>query len=148
MESGECRLLVPLLNQPCVLTRFGSDVLFTNEKKASVWHLKQSGELDVFAGSDKEEGSIDGLAKNCRLKQPMGIGTEFDSVVYFCDNLTECAIFLNAIGSLYAAFCVHSKGSPYTIKSSNEALVLIRESKHMLDENTVDIRNSTGITGH
>jgi hypothetical protein len=121
-ENGECRLLVRLLNQPCVLTKFGSDVLFTNEKKSSVWHLKASGELDVFAGSDNEEGSMDGLVKNYRLKQPIGICTEFDSVVYLCDaqtnsiklcsKVTECADFLNAIGSLYDAFSVHSKGSP------------------------------------
>lgn len=156
-ENGECRLLVRLLNQPCVLTKFGSDVLFTNEKKSSVWHLKASGELDVFAGSDNEEGSIDGLVKNYRLKQPIGICTEFDSVVYLCDaktnsiklcsKVTECADFLNAIGSLYDAFSVHSKGSPYTVKSSVEAITLVRECKHMLDENTADIRNTTGITG-
>ena len=85
LESGECMLLVGLSDQPSVLTKFGSDILFANQKRASVWQLKQSGDVRVFAGSDTEEGSVDGLAKNCRFKQPMGICTEFDSVVYICD---------------------------------------------------------------
>ena len=37
LESGECRLLVELVDGPCVLTRFGSDVFFTNQKKSSVF---------------------------------------------------------------------------------------------------------------
>ena len=40
LESGECRLLVELVDEPCVQTRFGSDVLFTNQKMSPVWHLK------------------------------------------------------------------------------------------------------------
>lgn len=40
LESGECRLLVELVDKPCVQTRFGSDVLFTNQKMSTVWHLK------------------------------------------------------------------------------------------------------------
>ena len=74
--------MVELLNQSCVLTRFTSDILFTNQKKASVWQLTQSGDLHVFVGCDSEEGSVDGPAKNCRFKQPIGICTEIDSVVY------------------------------------------------------------------
>ena len=107
-----------------MLAKFGSDVLFTNEKKSSVWHLKVTGELDLFAGSDNEEGSIDGLVKNCHLKQPIGICTEFGSVVYLCDaqnnsiklcsKVAQCADFLKAIGSLYDALSVHSKGLPLT----------------------------------
>ena len=98
-------------------TRFGSDVLFTNQKKSSVWHLKPCGELDLFAGSDKEEGIVDGPIKTCRFKQPMGICTEFDSVVYVCDaqanslmvctEVKQCSLFLNAMGSLYNAFNIH-----------------------------------------
>ena len=69
-----------------MLTRFASDILFTTkQKKAYVWQLTQSGDLHVFAGSDSEEGNVDGPAKNCRFKQPIGICTEFDSVVYICD---------------------------------------------------------------
>lgn len=40
LESGECRLLVELVDMPCVQTRFGSDVLFTNQKMSPVSHLK------------------------------------------------------------------------------------------------------------
>lgn len=150
-------LLVGLSDQPSVLTKFGLDILFANQKRASVWQLKQSGDVRVFAGPDTEEGSVDGLAKNCRFKQPMGICTEFDSVVYICDaqansikicsKMTECSKFLKGIGSLYGAFSVHSKGATYKIKSADEALLLVRQCKDMLSETTTDIRNSTGITG-
>lgn len=78
----------------------------------------QSGDLHVFAVSDSEEGSVGGLAKNCRFKQPIGICTEFDSVVCICDaqtnsimkcsKMTECSQFLKGIGALYDAFSVHS----------------------------------------
>ena len=157
LASGECVLLVDLSAQPCTLTKFGSDILFTNQKRASVWQLKQSGEVRIFAGSDREEGSVDGLAKNSRFKQPIGICTEFDSVVYICDaqansikicsKMTECSKFLKGIGALYDAFSVHSKGATYKIKSADEALLLVRQCKDMLNETTTNIRNSTGITG-
>lgn len=75
-------LMVELLNQPCVLTRFASDILFTTQKKVSVWQLTQSGDLRVFAGSDSEEGSVDGPAKKCRFKHPIGICTEFVSFTF------------------------------------------------------------------
>ena len=48
-----------------------------------MWVLRQCGELEKFAGA--EEGSVDGPAESCRFKQPLGICTEFDSVVYVCD---------------------------------------------------------------
>ena len=40
LESRECRLLVELVDELCVQTRFGSDVLSTNQKMSTVWHLK------------------------------------------------------------------------------------------------------------
>ena len=121
LENLECRLVVEHDDQPCVLARFGTDVLFTNQAKASIWQLSGNGEeLSLFAGSDKEDGSSDGPVKESRFKQPVGICTEFDSVVYVCDAQTntikicskvrECAHFLKAIGCLYQAFSVHNKG--------------------------------------
>ena len=136
--------------------RCRNGISFTNQKKATVWELKQSGELVLFAGSEGEEGSVDGLARHCWFKQPIGNCTEFDSVVYLCDaqtnsikictKVTECAHFLNAIGALYEAFSVHSKTSTYSLKSPDEALSLVGKCKDMPDENTSDIRNSTGVT--
>ena len=79
----KCRLVVEHDDQPCVLARFGTDVLFTNQAKASIWQLSGNGEeLSLFAGSDEEDGSSDGPVKESRFKQPVGICTEFDSVVY------------------------------------------------------------------
>ena len=119
-------------------------------------HLKPCGELDLFAGSDKEEGIVDGPIKTCRFKQPMGICTEFDSVVYVCDaqanslmvctEVKQCSLFLNAMGSLYNAFSVHNKGSIYTVKRPDEALILVRQCKDFLNDITVDIRSNTGIS--
>ena len=143
-------------DHPCVLTRFGSDVLFTNQAKASIWQLSGNGEeLSLFAGSDKEGGSTDGPMKECHFKQPVGICTEFDSVVYVCDaqtntikicsKLKECARFLKAIGCLYQAFSVHNKGAHYAVKSMEEAVSLVRQCKEMLEENTNDIQGATSI---
>jgi hypothetical protein len=156
LETLECRLVVEHNDHPCVLTRFGSDVLFTNQAKASIWQLSGNGEeLILFAGSDKEDGSTDGPVKECRFKQPVGICTEFDSVVYVCDaqtntikicsKLKECARFLKAIGCLYQAFSVHNKGAHYAVKSMEEAVSLVRQCKEMLEENTNDIRGATSI---
>ncbi|CAB4004120.1 Hypothetical predicted protein [Paramuricea clavata] len=82
-------------------------------------------ELSLFAGSDKEDGSTDGPVKESCFKQPVGICTEFDSVVYVCDaqtntikicsKLKECAHFLKAIGCLYQAFSVHNKKLQRTV---------------------------------
>ena len=122
MKTSECKLAVKLDDEPCVLTRFSTDVLFTNQKKSSIWQLSGNGkELRLFAGSDQEDGNIDGPIKECRFKQPVGICTEFDGVVYVCDaqtnsikictKLKDCAHFLSAIGCLYEAFSVHHKGA-------------------------------------
>ena len=157
METSECQLAVKLDDEPCVLTRFSTDVLFTNQKKSSIWQLSGNGkELRLFAGSDKEDGNIDGPIKECRFKQPVGICTEFDGVVYVCDaqtnsikictKLKECAHFLSAIGCLYEAFSVHQKGAQYTVKTGEEAIGLVRQCRRMLDENTYDIQETTGIT--
>lgn len=99
-----------------------------------IWHLKLCGKLHLFDGSDKEEGIVNGPIKTCRFKKPVGICTEFDSVVYVCDvqansltvctEVKQCSLFLNAMGSLYNAFSVHNKGSTYTVKTPDEALIL------------------------
>ena len=64
-----------------------------------------------------------------------------------CSNMENCALFLDAMGSLYNAFLVHNKGSTYTVKSPNKALALVDQCKDFLNEITVDIRSTTGITG-
>lgn len=61
--------------------------------------------------------------------------------------MTECSKFLKGIGALYDAFSVESKGARYEIKSADEALLLVRQRKDMLNETSTDIRNSTRITG-
>ena len=89
LKNLECRLVVEHADQPCVLARFGTDVLFTNQAKASIWQLSGNGELSLFAGSDTEDGSSDGPGKESRFKRPVGICSEFDSVVYVCDVQTN-----------------------------------------------------------
>ena len=156
LETCEYRLAVELTNQPCVLTSFGEDVLYTNQTKASVWQLSDNGNhLRLFAGSDEEERSTDGPVKECRFKQPVGICSEFASVVYVCDaqtnsiklctKLQERAHFLKAIGCLYEAFSVHDRGAHFSVKSSEEAIGLVGQCRQMLDENTRDIQKLTGI---
>ena len=36
LETCQTSLVVELDNQPCVLTSFGTDILYTNQKKASI----------------------------------------------------------------------------------------------------------------
>ena len=113
-------------------------------------------EARIFAGVENEERSVHGKVKNSRFRQPIGICTESENVIYITDAQTislkifttviECANFLASIGKLYEAFSVHSIGKGYTVKSVDEALSLVRECKELLDSNSEDIRMSTGIT--
>ena len=130
LETCQSRLGVTLVDQPCVLTSFGTEILDTNQKKASVWQLNgDGGDLRLFAGSESKDGSSDGPVKGSRFKQSVGICTEFGSIMYVCDaqtnsiknctKLKECAQFLKAIGCLYEAFSVHNKGACYTVKSAD-----------------------------
>ena len=36
----------------------------------------------VFAGCEREEGSVDGKVQDCQFRQPMGIFTESERVIY------------------------------------------------------------------
>ena len=93
----------------------------------------------------------------CRFKQPIGMCTEFDNVVYFCDAQTNsrrlftpmknCAKFLSSIGKLYNAFSVHNKGASYTVKSLSEALELGGICRETLDRNAADIRSNAALSG-
>ena len=75
---------------------------------------KTDGEVEVFAGSEREEGSVDGKVNDCQFRQPMGICTESESVIYIfdaqtnsikiCTKMVECAKFFNSIGQLFYAF--------------------------------------------
>ena len=147
-------LILDAPNDPCKLTKFGPDLLFTNQKSCSVWKLRSTREADVFAG--KEEGSLDGPV-TCCFKQPMGIATEFDSVVYVCDaqtnsikllsKMNHCAKFLRAIGAIYEAFSVHNKGGSYEKKTTEEAIGLVRHCKTVLEEHAYEIPAESNITG-
>ena len=54
-----------------------------------MWMMKTDGEVEVFAGSEREEGSVDGKVNDCQFRQPMGICTETESVIYICDAQTN-----------------------------------------------------------
>lgn len=94
-----------------------------------MWKMKTDGQVEVFTGCEREEGSVDGKGKECRFRELMGICTKSDSVIYICDaqtnsikictKMVECAEFLNSIGQLFDAFSNHSRGASYTIKSTN-----------------------------
>ena len=86
----------------------------------------------------------------------MGLCTEGENVIYICDARTnsikictmmvECAEFLNFIGQLFYPFSIHCKGAGYSVKSADEALLLVHQCKERLDRYTNEIRMSTGIT--
>lgn len=72
LQTAECNTVVQLNDEPCMLTRFGSEILFSNQKRASVWKIKTNGEVEVFAGCEREEGGVDDKVKDCRVQQSMG----------------------------------------------------------------------------
>ena len=121
-----------------------------------MWKTKTNGEVEVFAGCEREEGGVDGKVKDCRFQQPMRLCTEYESIIYICDaqtnslkictKIVECAEFLNSIGQLYDAFSIHCMGATYPVKSADEALSLVHQCKELLDRNINEIRKSTGIT--
>ena len=123
--------------------------------KFSVWRLQSTGDVKVFAG--KEESLLDGPVKTCRFRQPTGIATEFNSVVYVCDAQTNCikllsrmyycARFLRAIGALYEAFSIHNKAALYETKTTSEAIDLVPHCKTTLEQYEYEIRTESKITG-
>ena len=50
-------MVVELNDKLCMLTRSGSEILFSNQKWASVWKTKTNGEVtevEIFAGCERE----------------------------------------------------------------------------------------------
>ena len=121
-----------------------------------MWKTKANGEVEAFAGCEKEEGSVDCKVKDCRSQQLIGLCTESESIIYICDAQTnylkicskkvECAEFFNSIGQIYDAVSIHCKEATYSVKSADEALSLVHQCKELLDRNTNEIRMSTVIT--
>ena len=99
---------------------------------------------------------MDGKVQDCQFRQPMGICTVSERVIYTCDaqtnsikictKMVEYAKFLNSVGQLFDTFSIHCKGKGYSVKSADEALSLFRQCKELLERNTNEIRMSTGIT--
>ena len=46
---------------------------------------------------------------------------------------------------VYEAFSVHNKAARYTVRSAEEAIGFVKQSRDMLDQNTSDIQGATGI---
>ena len=43
LETYQSMLVMALDHQPCVLLSFGTEILYTNQRKASVWQLNGDG---------------------------------------------------------------------------------------------------------
>ena len=131
-------------------------ILSGNQNRAALCTIKNNGEVEVFACCERKEGTVDGKVQDCQFRQPMGICTESESVIYACDaqansiktctKMVECVKFLNSVGQLFDAFSIHCKGTGYSIKSPDETLSLVRQCKELLERKTNEIRMSTGIT--
>jgi len=105
----------------------------------------------VFAGKKGEEGSRDGTTSYCRFYQASGVAIEFDNVVY-CTNksvgsikilteLEETSKFLNGLQCVIDAFSVHEKHQRYSLKSLDDAILLVASCNEMLASNTAVIRS-------
>lgn len=109
--------------------------------------------VQIFAGT-KVEGSQDGPALECQVKQPIGICFEFDPVVYMCDThsnplkiitpLSETARFLKSVVKLYDAFSVHKKGQSPPLKTLSEALEKVKECNQILTEYENSVHSIVG----
>lgn len=86
--------------------------------------------MEVFAGCEGEEGSVDGKVKDCQFWQQMGIYRETETVIYIsesqtnsiniCTKIVECAELLNSIGQFYDPFSIHCKGVSYLVKCGDK----------------------------
>ena len=145
-------LRVGALNEPCVLTPFGaSGAFFTNEKKFAIFESKPSAE------KESQQGNITGPASSCRFMQPVGICTEFNSVIFVCEphansvriisKMQECASFLKKLSFHCKAFSVHTRGASYPIKSLPEVVVvLVEQCRESLDAMETKIWSETNFT--
>ena len=89
--------------------------------------------------------SMDGPVAQWSVRQPCGIGGQFDNVVYARDAmpgtvniispLTSTVKFLSAVGDLYRGFSVHDKGNAYETCNLKTALGLVRNCRVFLEEN-------------
>jgi hypothetical protein len=57
LHESVLQTIIRAPNDPCILAKFGSDLLYTNQESCSaVWRLQSTGDVEVFAR--KEEGSL------------------------------------------------------------------------------------------
>jgi len=156
LERVECNAVVQLNDELCMLTSFDSQVLFTDQNRASVWKIKADAETKVFAGCERGEGSVDGKVKDCRFQQPMGICMESESVISiwmpkqipsrYALKWHSVLNFLTPLVSFFYAFSIHNKGVSYSVKSVDESLSLVHQCKELLDSTSNNTTTSTGIT--
>ena len=130
-----------------------SSVIFSDPVTRKIYSFDPSNghDLVVFAG-DGQDKHVDGPHFACSFKQPCGLAVEFGEVVYVTDA-TSASVniitkfeknvqFLRALGGLYDAFSVHSKGAKYIRNNLLDALALIGPCFSFLDGNQKDIRSS------
>ena len=87
---------------------------------------------------------MDGVALKCKLSDPRKICVEFENVVYLVDYKTSSvklfstmkrtAKFLNALGSLFAAFQTHEKGIKLAPKNLQGAISLESQCNNTMED--------------
>ena len=118
---------------PKYLAAYKDGFLFTSK------HCK------TFAG---QEGSRDGSASYCCFYEVTGIAVKFDNVVYVCDwsvgsikivtEWKETTKFLSSLQSIINAFSVREKHRSYSLKTLDEAILLVSSCDGVLFRN-IDI---------
>ena len=155
LKIVECKAVVQLNDEPCMLTSFGSQVLFTNQNRASVRKIKAGAETDVFAGCERGEGSVDGkriAGFNNRWAFEWNLKVSFPSVMpkqipsRYALTWPSVLNFLTPSVSFFYTFPIHKKGVTWSVKSVDESLSLVHQCKELLDSTVNNIRRGTGIT--
>ena len=136
--------------RPHTLAPYGDGFVVSDPERHCV--LKWSScekRVDVFTG-DGTPGSNDGIATKCIFFQPLGICSEFNSVVYICDTQTSCikvfttlkktAEFLRGIGELFSAFSIHEKHHTYDLHDLPTVISKVNRCLQALEENIASIR--------
>ena len=107
--------------------------------------------MKLFAGQAGKEGSRDGSAAYCRIYEATGMTLEFGNVAYVCDwsvgsviitiELIEIANCLGGLQSIINAFSFLEKHVSYSLKTLDEAILLVFSCDEMLSRNIEIIKS-------
>ena len=134
------------------LAPYKGGILFTDITGRVVrYYNPETNSISIFAGNGANRHK-EGLVEDSSFCLPCGIAVEFDSIVYVTDidsnrvnmitSMSGTSEFLNAVGSLYDAFSIHTKGMKYDLQTLQEAYNLSKQCSDYLRRNETFVINT------